>query len=126
MHGSPLSKYDNRMLWDKYDYKELGIVAEPYFDVDWNEFAYLTDTGRRWNGGDVSVRDKVESKKYGEISRQFKTTQDIIDNVDKLPPKIMFTIHPERWTNNPVLWTKQLVMQNVKNVVKRILIKSRK
>ena len=34
MHGSPLSKWDNRDLWKKYNYKDLGIVGEPYFDID--------------------------------------------------------------------------------------------
>ena len=33
------------MIWDKYDYKKLGIIGEPSFDIDWNEFAYFTDTG---------------------------------------------------------------------------------
>ena len=46
MHGSPLSKYDNKMIWRKYNYKDLGIIAEPYLDLDWNEWGYLTDTGR--------------------------------------------------------------------------------
>ena len=32
MHGSPLSKYDNRMLWEYYDYRDFGIIGEPYFD----------------------------------------------------------------------------------------------
>ena len=59
MHGSPLSKYDNRDLWEKYDYRTEGIIGEPYLDVDWNEVFYLTDTGRRWDGGDVSIRDKI-------------------------------------------------------------------
>jgi hypothetical protein len=59
MHGSPLSKYDNRHLWQKFDYHNLGIIAEPYFDVDYNEVLYLTDTGRRWDGNKVSIRDKV-------------------------------------------------------------------
>ena len=27
MHGSPLSSYDNRIIWEKYDYKELGIIG---------------------------------------------------------------------------------------------------
>ena len=30
MHGSPLSAFDNRAIWKKYSYKELGLVAEPY------------------------------------------------------------------------------------------------
>ena len=36
MHGSPLSIYDNRSLWEKYDYRELGIIGEPYFDLDFS------------------------------------------------------------------------------------------
>ncbi len=60
MHGSPMGRYDNRDLWRKYDYREFGIIGEPYFDLDFTEVLYLTDTGRRWDGGSVSVRDKVE------------------------------------------------------------------
>ncbi|MCH8033707.1 MAG: hypothetical protein IH950_08135 [Bacteroidetes bacterium] len=120
MHGSPRSKYDNKIIWEKYNYKELGIIGEPYFDLDFNEFAYFTDTGRRWNGNNVSVRDKVTSK----YNFNFKSTKDIIDNLDMLPDKLMFTIHPERWTNNPIPWTKELLLQNTKNLVKRIIIQT--
>ena len=67
MHGSPLSKYDNRLLWEKYDYRDFGIIGEPYFDIDFSEVLYLTDTGRRWDG--VSLRDKVSSREY-EVSRK--------------------------------------------------------
>ena len=63
MHGSSLSKYDNKLLWKYYNYRKSGIIGEPYFDIDFNEVFYLTDTGRRWDGDRVSVRDKVESKK---------------------------------------------------------------
>jgi hypothetical protein len=37
-----------------------GIIGEPYFDVDFSKMLYLTDTGRRWDGGIVSVRDKAQ------------------------------------------------------------------
>jgi len=114
MHGSPRAKYDNKMIWEKFDYRELGIVGEPYFDVDWNEFGYLTDTGRRWNGDKYSFRDKVNSR----FKFDFKTTDDIIKNVDKLPDKMMITVHPQRWTDDNVLWVKELVWQNFKNGVK--------
>ena len=59
MHGSPLSRHDNKDLWKNFDYHELGIIGEPYFDIDFNEVLYLTDTGRRWDGSKVSIRDKV-------------------------------------------------------------------
>jgi len=69
MHGSPLSRWDSRLLWKYYDYKDFGIVGEPYFDVNFDEVLYLTDTGRRWDGGVVSIRDKglgIRNKGLGE------------------------------------------------------------
>jgi hypothetical protein len=58
-HGSPLSKYDNKKIWEKYDYRDYGIIADPSFDIDFDEVFYITDTGRSWNNSNVSVRDKV-------------------------------------------------------------------
>jgi hypothetical protein len=122
MHGSPGSKYDNKIIWRKYSYKDLGIIGEPYFDINFNEFAYFTDTGRRWNGNKYNIRDKVNSK----FNFDFKTTQDIIDNIDKLPYKLMFTIHPERWNDKPFPWIKEFVLQNINNFAKRGLLLLRK
>lgn len=121
MHGSPRSKYDNKLIWQKYNYKDLGLIGEPYLDIDFSEFAYFTDTGRRWNGETVSVRDKVVSK----FNFDFSSTQQIIDNVQRLPSKVMFTIHPERWHAALFPWAKELVWQNVKNIGKQVLIKFR-
>ncbi|MFO8089187.1 MAG: hypothetical protein R6U13_05065 [Desulfatiglandaceae bacterium] len=59
MHGSPRSRWDSRDLWKRYDYRKLEIIGEPYLDVDFNDVFYLTDTGRRWDGWKVSVRDKL-------------------------------------------------------------------
>ena len=116
MHGSPLSKYDNRIIWEKYNYKELDIIAEPYFDINFSEFLYLTDTGRRWDGDSVSVRDKVESN----FNNSYSTTNDIILDAKNLPNKIMLTIHPQRWHDNKLLWLKELIFQKIKNNIKRL------
>jgi hypothetical protein len=117
MHGSPLSKYDNRELWEKFNYRSLGIIGEPYFDIDFNKIAYFTDTGRRWNGHKYSIRDKTKSS----FSFDFKTTNQIIKNITNLHPNIMFTFHPQRWTNNKALWLKELILQNIKNIAKRFI-----
>ncbi|MEA3427911.1 MAG: hypothetical protein U9Q84_01550 [Thermodesulfobacteriota bacterium] len=63
-------------------------------------------------------------KKAGSKELRFHSTFDIIEAADKelLPDKIMLNTHPQRWTNNPVEWTKELVWQNVKNLVKRGMI----
>ena len=120
MHGSPLSKYDNKLLWSKYNYRDFDIIGEPYFDIDFNEVFYLTDTGRSWNNSKASIRDKVNSSyKYN-----FKSTFEIINILqsNKLPDKIMITTHPQRWNNNFFLWYKELIFQNSKNIIKRFFI----
>ena len=127
MHGSPLSKWDNRDLWGKYNYRDFGIIAEPYFDIDFSDVLYLTDTGRRWNGSDVSVRDKVVGKGQNAFdSLKFRSTMDIINAAqnDLLPGKIMINTHPQRWDDRFIPWTRELVWQNIKNIVKKIIVKS--
>jgi len=155
MHGSPLSKFDNKLLWKYYNYKDFGIIGEPYFEVDFLKVLYLTDTGRRWNGGKFSIRDKglgirkqelgypyqdwVVKPKVGSLMRMtekgiefqskynFRSTNDIIRAAEngELPDKIMMTFHPQRWTDKVVPWVKELVWQNVKNVGKWVLIRIR-
>ena len=122
MHGSPLSKYDSKDLWKKYIYRDFQITGEPYFDVDFNKTFYITDTGRRWDGDKVSIRDKVDSTGF-DLS--FHSSKEIIKviNAGKFPNKVMFTFHPQRWNDNLFSWTKELIIQNIKNVVKFGLIK---
>ena len=60
MHGSPLSKYDNKSLWTEYYYKDYDIIAEPYIDIDFNKVFYLSDTGRSWNSS-INIRDHVNT-----------------------------------------------------------------
>jgi hypothetical protein len=117
MHGSPMSKWDNRKIWDKYNYKDYGIIGEPYFEIDFNKFCYITDTGRRWNGDKVSVRDKVLSSH----NHNFKTTFDIVNNIDSLPNQVMITTHPQRWEDKMLPWVSELVLQNSKNLIKRLI-----
>lgn len=173
MHGSPMSKYDSKELWKYYDYRDFGIKAEPYFGIDFSKVLYLTDTGRKWNGDKVSVRDGLRVAGYGlrgddpeslpDTSPQpatcnpqpfsdwkvkppinssmnmtkkaidfqnqynFRSTYDIIQATEEgnLPDKIMMTFHPQRWTDKPGPWVKELVWQNTKNVAKYFLIKFR-
>ena len=181
MHGSPLSKIDNRDLWKVYDYRDFGIIGEPYFDVDFSKVLYLTDTGRRWDGERYNVRDKehlksqIRNPKYETIQQiqnskpqilnpkqiqnsnvqnpkkvqninnaktkvqnlndqnvkpfsslpRLHSTFDVIEALEKelLPDRIMINTHPQRWTDNTLLWVKELVWQNLKNVIKKYYVK---
>lgn len=144
MHGSPLSRRDNRLLWQYYDYRDFGISGEPYFDLDFDKILYLTDTGRRWDGGSVSVRDKAMRRQRDEKAEElrdpgmeerkneeqratvyrFRSTFDIINSAESnsLPDRIMLTIHPQRWTDKPLPWLRELIWQNVKNIGKAIIV----
>ncbi len=117
MHGSPISKFDSKDLWKNYNYKDFGIIGEPYFDIDFDKIFYLTDTGRKWDGSKESVRDKVNSR----FNISFHFTDEIILACRKglLPDQIMFTFHPQRWNDNHYLWTKELIIQNIKNKIKK-------
>lgn len=123
MHGSPRSKYDNKDVWKHYQYRDYGIIGEPYFDLDFREIFYLTDTGRRWDGQAVSVRDKVNVKQ----DLTFHSTAQIIDTLARgaFPGKAMLNFHPQRWTDDQLLWQREKYTQQVKNLVKYWLIKWR-
>jgi len=149
MHGSPMSPYDSRLIWRYYDYGAGGIDVEPYFDISLERSLYLTDTGRRWNGSSVSIRDKVYSRNEeyyeewvrkplrgsamamtapgDEIQREyrFRQTGDIIAAVrdGRLPARIFMTIHPQRWSNGIIPWMGELVSQTFKNNVKYFINK---
>ena len=127
MHGSPRSKFDSRDLWEKKDYHTFGIIGEPYFDVDFSKVFYLTDTGRRWDGFSVSIRDRIPvfQDAWKAEGLVYRKTDDIIDAIEKrrFPERVMITTHPQRWTNNLALWTNELILQSAKNQVKKRLMK---
>ena len=121
MHGSPLSRHDNLDLWKRYNYRDFGIIGEPYFDVDFNNVFYITDTGRKWNNDGASIRDKVKSKFNIPINN---TTHLIaLAKQSALPRRLMITVHPQRWHDRAWPWVKELVGQNIKNMIKAGWIK---
>jgi len=100
MHGRSGSPHNNRDLWNTYNYRDYGIICEPYLDLDYDKVLYLTDTTQRWNDSKIALRDRVESK----YEFSFTTTYDIINSVKSLPNQILFTIHPELWSDNILGW----------------------
>ena len=129
MHGSPRSPYDSKDIWKQYDYKDLGIIGEPYLTTDFSKMLYLTDTGRRWDGYKVSVRDKIVGyqEEWNQKGWSFHSTDDIINALqeNKLPDQIMITTHPQRWNDFGIAWIKEYLMQNIKNIIKAIIVRKR-
>ena len=117
MHGSPMSRWDNRMLWRFYQYKDFGIIGEPYFDLNYNDILYLTDSSRRWNSDKFTLRDRVDTI----FNIKPKSTFEIIEmlNTNCLPNQIMINIHPHNWSETNSEWIKTYLWQGLKNEVKR-------
>ena len=126
MHGSPRSPYDSKDLWKKYNYKELGIKEEPYLDTDFSKVFYLTDTGRRWDGYHVSIRDKIPvyQEEWTSKGLSFHSTDDLLTGLKNgiIPRNLMITVHPQRWNSFGPAWCIDLVSQRVKNLIKRLLL----
>lgn len=128
MHGSPTSKWDNKDLWKKYNYRDYGIIGEPYFDflnntAVKNNMCYFTDTARMWDGDKYNVRDKSQQSDKSGI--KIHSTNDFIEWLSTKPDNdiLMITTHPQRWTNNSGQWIKELFTQKMKNIIKALIIK---
>jgi hypothetical protein len=126
MHGDPIHSADNREIWNYFDYRTEGIICEPYLDIDYSNTLYLTDTGRRWNGSGVNIRDKIR-KNYGITPGEplrsechLRSTGNIMTCLRKgsMPERLVLNTHPQRWTNDAIPWITELFFQNLKNLIK--------
>lgn len=131
-HGSPRSPWNSQDVWNQYDIHALGIDYEPMMDTDFSKTLYLTDTGQRWDGYKVSVRDKVPQ--YQELWTKeglaFHTTDDIIHALNDIhhpihQKELLINTHPQRWMPFGAQWMLEATAQWWKNQAKRILVKIR-
>lgn len=100
MHGQPLSKYDNRDIWKKYDYRDFGILGEAYLSID-ESVNYLCDTGRNWNFNHC-LRDFIPNKTE---KIHVNSTDDLIELIESGDVNNFYILtHPERWSSNNVEW----------------------
>ena len=101
-------------------------------DTDFSITLYLTDTGRRWDGYRVAVRDKVPQyqEDWNKAGLVFHSTDDIIHAINNIQHPIhqkalLVNTHPQRWMPFGAQWIKEAVLQNSKNIVKRIIVSTR-
>jgi hypothetical protein len=155
MHGSPVKRIDNRLVWKYFDYHECDVLCEPYFDLDHSEMLYLTDTGGRWDGERYNIRDKacITGSDLGaggfktwkvkpvsgsllnmtddgyKLATHYKiySTKEIISLAARgvFAEKLVLNTHPQRWIDSLMTWIIEFYMQLVKNHIKRFIIKYR-
>jgi hypothetical protein len=122
MHDSRKSKHENKDVWKKYNYKKYCIPGEPYFDLDFNDVVYYTDTGRRRDGFKYSVRVKVKSSSRFPV---YHSTMDTFERNEagKFPQRAIMNFHPQRWTDKKWLWRKDYLVRSVKNQIKKQIVR---
>ncbi len=123
MHGSPLKPHDNRDLWRNEENHQLlitkyNLLGEVYLDIDYSDVAYITDTGRNWSSTKSNRRDKVNSA----IKADFDNGLDLLAYLKNSPhPKMIFQIHPERWTDNQIAYFLQWCQDGIINLAKKFV-----
>ncbi|MCD4832946.1 MAG: hypothetical protein K8R31_04060 [Bacteroidales bacterium] len=120
-HGSPLSKWDNKKLWEKYNYKDFGVICDTEHDIDFNNVFYISDNGMGWNKTSTSVRDKVQSR----FNIPIKNTNQLMELIknNKLPDKIMLNAHPDTFFDFGFRWIMNYLMIKTKNIIKWFIVK---
>lgn len=123
MHGRPLKPYDNRDIWRIPENHTLlsskfNLLGEAYLDIDYSDIAYINDTGRNWTSDESNRRDKVSS----QVSASFKNGEELLKYFKDNPhPKMVFQIHPERWTSNTLHYIIQFMYDVLINITKNII-----
>ena len=128
MHGRPLKPFDNRDIWrDPVRHALLkdrfGILGELYLDIEYTDIAYINDTGRNWTSGRANRRDHVASS----IAASFGSGEELLTYFKIRPHhRLVFQVHPERWTDSLTGHTAQWALDSVTNMAKQAVILVRK
>jgi hypothetical protein len=122
MHGNPLTKWDNRDLWARYDFKSFGLLGEAY--ISFSDILYLSDTGRTWNPK-RKVKDWLPSERGSNVNQAISGTITCTDDLIQLireaqQQNIYLVAHPERWTDSPIEWALYFAQDLMINLLKSI------
>ena len=121
MHGNPLTQWDNRDLWRKYDFRDFGVLGEAY--LSFHDIVYLTDTGRTWSPA-YKVKDMLlpDTKGGGQSDMPPKvhSTDDIIKLMETGQYHHLYlNTHASRWGSSALDWATSLAQDTAVNIIKR-------
>lgn len=120
MHGNPLSKWDNKAIWSKYDFTHYGIIGEAYLSIDYSKVIYLSDTGRTWMPGKYKVKDFIPDHSVPPSQPCIASTNDLMNFLRENDRDICLLVHPNRWSANWHAYIYQWVFDTIGNQVKKL------
>jgi hypothetical protein len=120
MHGSPLSRFNNADIWRSKEYRNFGIEADAFMDIDYREIPYFTDTGRGWDAHGRNFRDFPPHAVLGDPG--VRTTEELRAYLaSTAAPRVAIAAHPERWDDGLIPWCVQAAKDRGINGAKRLL-----
>jgi hypothetical protein len=123
MHGRPFNPHNNLDLWRNPPARSrlinhFKLLGETYLDIDYRDIAYISDTGRNWDQKQANKRDFVDTNIPVSLKNGIELLQEL---KIKRWPKVVFQIHPERWSENTTGYFFQYFSDVCINLVKKML-----
>lgn len=98
-HGNPLTKNDNKDIWNSLKLEDFGLLGEAFLALDYSKFDYFSDSGRTWLNNKNQKMPGKDSVETAFNLLQPKSTDDVIRIImEGSLPNICILSHPERWT----------------------------
>ncbi len=123
VHGRPFKPFDSRDLWKNTEnhrrlIEEFGIRGEINLDIDYSDILYISDTGRNWSSTKSNIRDTVTSN----MRKDFSSGSELLRYLRNSPHnKLVFAVHPERWTDSVLGYMYQRFFDFSVNMLKEFM-----
>jgi hypothetical protein len=117
MHSRPLSKWDNRLFWDRYPLSEFGLLGECYRSIDHHRYMYVADSGRNWNADRNVVWDTVAGTRPPRIDNGTRGLIEEIRSGSSIKTAQLL-VHPNRWPDTLAGEAIQYAMDKMINLAK--------
>ena len=116
------SQWNNFEIWRDYQYKDFNLLGDAYASIDFSDFLYLSDTGRRWKKKYKRL-DHVNSPVTDQI--EIHNSKHLIEIIQSGQyPKLYLLFHLEQWKDNLKDWTGWYLSQLIRRTGKKIIFKN--
>ena len=123
MHGTFLTKYDNKDIWKEQKLSNFDLLGEPYLSIDYTRFAYFSDSSRTWSFN-KKIKDMVNVL---PLDVQPRGTDELIEII-KMGElgNICILTHPIRWSKDIRAYSTRYTLDLIYNMGKTLIQRWRK
>jgi hypothetical protein len=124
MHGSPLSREDNRQLLGEKELRNAQLLGDASVSLHSHQPIYFTDAGGAWNDARVNFRDRIGEMPSGVNPLDSTSLLSFLAAHPQRP--VYFNLHPERWSATPLQFALSNVLDGGARAIKAVLRMTRR